>query len=109
MSDTSDLFDDAYECFPAARATMRAGEPVVLRCLFTSAEQTFEDSEQGLYVASTATLRYLLADDPKNGETAFGKRVAVTLASGDVLEMRIAGRAPAIGGVLRLTLEGITD
>lgn len=109
MSDESELFEAVYDGLPAARATVRAGEAVISRCLFTSAEQTFEDSEQGLYVASTATLRYLLADDPKNGETAFGKRIAVTLANGTVLTMRIAGRTPPMGDVLRLTLEGITD
>lgn len=104
----SDIFNALYASLPDARCTVKAGEYTALQCLCPSIGQTAGSSEQGLYASADISVRMLESDDDPAGGFQFGKRVALTMATGGAHEFRVSGRVVA-AGVLRLMLEGITD
>jgi len=109
MGMTENIFNAAYAGIPAAQASVRAGRETIARCLCSGLMASSEPTEQGLMLAADVSVRLLLANEPTDGQLANNQKITVTMTeSGASATMRITARNIS-GGILRLTLEGVTQ
>lgn len=108
MSIGTTAFTAVWNTLADARATVEtASGAAIATALCSGIESSAEPSEQGMMYSAPVTLRYLLTDDPADGECEIGHLLTVTMsATGTEREFRIMSRAET-AGVLRLTLEAV--